>query len=253
MKVLVSGQLIEYKDEGQGKIVLFLHGWGDQLSTFNGLAQQLSKKFRVIRFDFPGFGASSKPQEDNWTVGSYALLTAAFLEKLAIKDVYCVAGHSFGGRVIIKAIAEKLIVPEKVIFIAAAGIKPRKTVRKVGYYALAKIGKVVTFLPGMQRIRRTLREKLYAAAGATDYLRAEKMQTIFKNTVNEDLLPYIHLVRQPSLLIWGNNDDQTPVADAHAMANELHDARLFVVNDAAHFVHLDRPKFVQKRIDEFLK
>jgi len=58
MKVLVNNQLIEYKDEGSGRVVLLLHGWGTNLATFDQLAGHLAKKFRVIRFDFPGFGQS---------------------------------------------------------------------------------------------------------------------------------------------------------------------------------------------------
>ena len=251
MKVLVNGQLIEYKDEGKGKVVLLLHGWGDQLSTFEGLAKHLVKNYRVIRLDFPGFGGSPRPL-DNWTVESYARITEGFLNKLEIKDVYAAIGHSFGGRVIIKSIAEKLFDPKKVVLIGAAGVKPRDSGKKAAYKVVAKVGKAVTSLPGLRGARKTLRKKLYESAGATDYLNAEGMQNIFRNTVNEDLLPYVHLIKQPSLLVWGENDDQTPVADAYIMSNELDEAELVVVEDAGHFVHVEKPEVVLKKIDEFL-
>jgi pimeloyl-ACP methyl ester carboxylesterase len=58
---------------------------------------------------------------------------------------------------------------------------------------------------------------------------------------------------QPALLIWGEHDDQTPVADAYAIANELDDSELLVVQDAGHFVHVEQPAVVLEKIDEFLK
>jgi len=252
MKVLVNGQLIEYKDEGKGSVLVLLHGWGDKMATFNDLAAHLAKNYRVIRLDFPGFGASPRPL-DTWTISDYAHLTAAFLNKLGVKDIYTVIGHSFGGRVIIKSIAEKLIDPTKVILIGAAGVKPKQNSKKAAYQVVAKVGKVVTSIPGLRGTQKALRKRLYESAGNTDYLYAEGMQTIFRNTVNEDLLPYVHLIAQPSLLIWGENDDQTPVADAYAMVNELDDSELVVVEDAGHFVFLDKADIVKEKIDEFLK
>lgn len=251
MKILVGKQLIEYKDEGKGKIIVLLHGWGDQLSTFDEIAKHLSRNFRVIRLDFPGFGASPRPS-DSWTVGSYATLTAQFLEKLAVKDIYAVVGHSFGGRVIIKAIAEKLFKTEKVVLIGAAGVKPRQSGKKAVYKVIAKVGKLATSVPGLRGARQALRRKLYESAGSTDYLNAEGMQHIFKNVVGENLLPYVHLITQPSLLIWGEHDDQTPVSDAYMMSNELTNAELVIVRDAGHFVHHENATLVLGKIDEFL-
>jgi pimeloyl-ACP methyl ester carboxylesterase len=252
MKVLVNGQLIGYKDEGKGRVLVLLHGWGDQMATFNELAAHLAKNFRVIRLDFPGFGTSPRPA-DTWTVGDYANITSEFLTKLGIADVYAVIGHSFGGRVIIKSIGDNILRPKKVVLIGAAGVKPKQSSKKVAYRAVAKVGKVVTSLPGLRGTRQVLRQKLYESAGNTDYLHAEGMQAIFRNTVNEDLLPLVHLITQPSLLVWGENDDQTPVADAYSMSNELDDSELMIVENAGHFVFLDEPALVEQKIDEFLK
>jgi len=252
MKVLVGGQLIEYKDEGKGKVLLLLHGWGANLGSFNDLAKHLSKKYRVIRFDFPGYGASPQPSTD-WYIGDYAKLTSELLKKLKIEKLHAVVGHSFGGRVIIKMSALGLLATQKVILLGAAGIKPKQTPKKALYRMIAKTGKAATSLPGLKKVRASLREKFYVAIGSTDYLRSESMQQIFLHTVNEDLLPFVKTVKQPSLLIWGENDDQTPVGDAYRMLNELEDAELFVVEDAGHFVYLDDPEIVYTKIEGFLK
>lgn len=251
MNVLVKGQLINYIDEGKGRIVVLLHGWGANSATFNNLAKHLIKNFRVIRVDFPGFGASPKPS-DVWSVGDYAMLVADFLAKLGLNDTYAVIGHSFGGRVIIKGVAEKLIVSEKVVLIDAAGVKPPKSMRKAVYKSIAKLGKAATALPVFKTLRPRLRKKLYSAAGSTDYLNANEMQLIFLNTINEDLLPYVHDITQPTLLIWGENDNDTPVTDAEKMVHELPKGRLVVIPDAGHFVYSDAYEAVVKELDAFL-
>jgi len=251
MKVLVDGQLIEYKDEGKGKVVVLLHGWGMNLGTYDALAADLSSKFRVVRLDFPGFGGSPKP-DDSWGVGEYAQLTAGFLQKLKITNVSTLIGHSFGGRVIIKGISSGSLKSDKVVLMGSAGVKPKDAVRKQVFKVIAKTGKVATKLPGLKKLRPFLQEKLYAAAGSTDYLRAEKLQKIFVNTVNEDLLPNVSSITQKTLMIWGETDDQTPVADAEKMKEKLKDASLIVVPDAGHFVYSDAYPLVIKELRKFL-
>jgi pimeloyl-ACP methyl ester carboxylesterase len=251
MQIMVNGQLVQYKDEGKGPVVVLLHGWGANLGSFDGITTYLSKKFRVIRIDFPGFGGSPKPA-DSWGVGEYASLTAAVLGKLEIKNVYAFGGHSFGGRVIIKGIATKVLAAKKLILIDTAGVRPAASAKKSVLRVVAKSGKLVTSLPGLKKLQPALRKRLYAAAGTTDYLEAEAMQKIFLNTINEDLLPYVHELIQPALLMWGENDTETPVADAYKLMNELPDGELLVVPDAGHFVYLDDPSAVQHAMEAFL-
>jgi len=252
MKVLVNGQLIEYKKEGRGRTILLLHGWGDSLATFNDLTKYfVGRGFEVIRFDFPGFGGSAKP-DDSWGVSEYAALTGELLKKLKVKNLYALVGHSFGGRVIIKGIASGFLDAKKVVLIGAAGVKPPKSAKKQAFKAVAKVGKAVTALPGLKNLREGLRESLYGAAGSTDYLRAGQMQQIFLNTINEDLLPEVAAMTQPTLLLWGENDSETPVRQAELIQAQLPYGTLVVVPEAGHFVFMDDPTAVTKELDGFL-
>ena len=251
MNVLVDGQLINYSDEGEGKVIVMLHGWGAKYSTFDNITSHLKKNFRVIRFDFPGFGASPKPS-DVWGVGDYAHVTNQFLKKIKASDVYAIMGHSFGGRVIIKGVAKKLLTAEKVILIDAAGLKPPKSMRKSLYASIAKIGKTTTSLPLLKTLRPMLRKKLYSAIGSTDYLNANEMQHIFLNTISEDLMQYVHQITQPTLLLWGQNDTETPVSDAHKMLGELDKGKLVIIPGAGHFVYSDAFDQVTQELDRFL-
>lgn len=251
MQIMVNNQLVTYRDEGKGRVVVLLHGWGAHSASFDEVTGYLSKQFRVIRFDFPGFGGSPKPADD-WGVGEYAQLTAGVLKKLGIDAVYAFGGHSFGGRVIIKGVATGMLSAEKLLLIDAAGVRPSTSAKKHLLKMIAKTGKAVTALPGLRALQPALRRRLYKAAGTTDYLEAEAMQKIFLNTINEDLLPLVHKLTQPTLLIWGEHDRETPVGDAYKILNDLSAGELVVVPDAGHFVYIDQPKAVQKAIEAFL-
>lgn len=252
MKVLVNGQLIEYKQEGGGKAVLLLHGWETSLASFDKVAAHLVKKgYQVTRFDFPGFGGSPVPATD-WSVGDYVALTAAFVQKMKITHLYAVMGHSFGGRVIIKGVGTGALQPEKVVLMGAAGIKPKKTAKKVAFQAIAKTGKAVTSLPGLAGVRRTLQASLYAVAGSTDYLQSGPLKQIFLNTINEDLQQYLPNMQQPALLVWGEHDTETPLKDGKKMHDQLPNSQLMVVPGAGHFSFDDDLGAVMAAVDGFL-
>lgn len=251
MKIIVNDQLLEYNDQGSGRVIVLMHGWGVDSSNFNVLASYLADKFRVISFDFPGFGKSSIPI-DNWHVGDYAQNAADFFKKLDVVP-YAVIGHSFGGRVIIKGISNGLFSAEKVVLIGSAGVKPARNLKRELTKAVAKSGKLIAKLPILRRFETEFRNRLYQRIGNTDYLRSGRLKQIFINTINEDLLPLVSKIKQPTLLVWGEDDKETPITDAEKMLDKLPNAELFKVSDAGHFVHLDKSDLVIEKIDEFLK
>jgi len=250
MNIIVNGQLVEYTDQGKGPVALLLHGWGTTSKSLEVIANALAENHRVLRLDFPGFGGSPRPQQD-WFIEDYAAFVGDFLKKIGTQaDI--VIGHSFGGRVIIKSIATGILNPQKVVLIGAAGVKPNTSAKKAVFRVIAKTGKAVTSLPGLRKLQGPLKKSLYSAAGSTDYLNAGAMQKIFINTVNEDLLPLVRRIKQPTLLVWGEHDDQTPVQDAHKMKAELKNSKLVVIPDAGHYVFLDKTPEVVKALKEFL-
>lgn len=251
MNVIVEKLLINYKDEGKGKILLFLHGWSADQTAFDDLAKGLSSDFRVIRLDLPGFGQSQVPPE-SWRVQDYADLVVKFLQKIEVKDVYAGISHSFGGRVTIKLISQNLLQPSKVVFMGAAGIKPKTGARKLAFKSLAKAGRVATNLPVLKKLQPKLRRQLYAKAGADDYLHSGPMRQIFLHTINEDLTDEIGSITQPTLLIWGEDDDQTPVRDGYIFHEKLADSKLVIVPGAGHFVFVDDGAVVTRELRKFL-
>ena len=249
MQVIVQNLDINYLDEGEGPVILLLHGWQDSLLTFNELTLKLSKAHRLIRLDLPGFGKSETPPSA-WSLDDYVRLVSDFMAKLNVKaDI--IAGHSFGGRIAIKGTAGNVFQPKKLILIATAGISKSRTARNLALKVLAKTGKAVTSIPPLSFCKEKMKKKMYAAIGS-DYLNAGTLKETFLKTIAEDLCQAAEHIAIPTLLIWGADDMETPLSDGKKFAQLINNSDLKVISGAGHFVHREKPTLVSELIDEFI-
>jgi pimeloyl-ACP methyl ester carboxylesterase len=93
----VDGVLLHYVEMGAGEPVVLLHGNGSMIQDFgsSGILERASKTFRVIAFDRPGFGFSSRPDGRDWTPSAQATLFRSAFQRLDIAKPI-VVGHSWG-------------------------------------------------------------------------------------------------------------------------------------------------------------
>lgn len=249
MKIIVNNLAIEYEDQGKGKVILFLHGWGDTLHTIDALIPELIKDYRVVRLDLPYFGKSESPKND-WNLDNYLELVEAFIEKLDLK-VYAIAGHSFGGRISIKGTALGKFNEEKMILIGSAGLAQRKTFRNSALKLLTKIGGFVTYIPPLFFWREKIRKRIYEILGS-DYYNAGPMKETFINVINEELSASVKKITIPTLLIWGEEDTETPLSEGKEINRLIKNSKLEVISAAGHMVHQQKADQVAKLINEFL-
>lgn len=253
MECKVNGQKLNYEIEGQGQVLLMLHGWGSNLEAFNSLVPSLSEKYCVIRLDFPGFGKSA-PVTRVWGVDDYVETTVQFIQFLKI-DKLSLAGHSFGGRVIIK-LNNRANLPfdiDKNILIDSAGILPPKTIKKTLKKRIFKVGKVVLNMPLFKTAFPDALDKFRAHFGSSDYNAASGfLRDTMVRVINEDLEPYLSGIYRPTLLIWGDQDTATPMRDAYIMEKNIPDAGLVTIKGAGHFSFLKDTYLVVSVIQSFM-
>lgn len=108
----VDGTRLHYVDRGEGPVIVLLHGNGVTLQDFevSGVLGLASKQHRVLAFDRPGFGYSSRPRSTLWTPTVQADVIAGALTRLGVERAV-VLGHSWGAMV---ALAMALNHPELV-------------------------------------------------------------------------------------------------------------------------------------------
>lgn len=234
----------EYK--GGKKEIIFLHGWGNSSKTFINQVNFLKNQYHLYLIDLPGFGKSNE-QLKIYSLDDYVNLIKDFIKEKEINNPILI-GHSFGGRVIIKYLKTNYV--DKIILIASAGIKQKKTIKQKLKIINYKIKKK------WYQLTKNYVEYNYLIKtnGSTDYQNAS---TILKSTmvkiINEDLTKQLKTITSKTLLIWGQNDTETKINDAYLFKKLIKNSTLTIFKNAGHFVHIDEYQNVNELIKKFIE
>lgn len=250
MKVIVQNLSTEYQDEGDGRVMLFLHGWKDDLHTFDALASLLPHERRIIRLDLPGFGESEAPKE-TWNLDDYVKFVKGFTQKIDV-EVETLVGHSFGGRIAIKSEAAKTLRAKKIVLIGSAGAAKSRMFRNSLLKFLAKLWGLIMYIPPLIFWRERVRKSAYAFIGS-DYMSAGALKETFLKIISDDVRASAKKIITPTLLIWGESDTETPLSDGKRLFQLIIGSRLEVISGAGHFVHKEKPEQVAKLVQEFIE
>lgn len=233
---------INYIQYGSGKKnIVLLHGWGQNIEMMNPIGKKLEKNATITIIDLPGHGESSEPKQEI-TIYDYCEIVKELLDKLKIKDPILI-GHSFGGRIAIIYAGKYKV--DKLVLLGAPCIRKE-----------TKVSTKVKILKGLKKI--PLLNKLEGFAkkhiGSRDYRNAScVMRKILVNTVNEDLSSYARDIVCPTLLIWGDNDTEAPLAEAQELEKIMKDAGLIVYEGGTHYTYLEFLNPVCNVIKTFIK
>lgn len=98
--IYLGGTKLHFLEAGNGQPLLLLHGNGASAEDFttSGIFDRAAARYRVLAFDRPGFGMSTRPAGRPWTAAAQADLIDAAVAKLGIER-YMVVGHSWGAAV----------------------------------------------------------------------------------------------------------------------------------------------------------
>lgn len=253
MTTVIDGIKINYELRGKGECVLFLHGWGANIGLFDGLMETVSKKYTAAAMDLPGFGESGEPAAP-WSVDDYVSFVVKFTQATGLSPVALI-GHSFGGRIMIKLLAGGLMPSvKKAVFMDAAGIKPKKSLKQKASLMAYKAGRRIMSIPPMKALFPDAVENMRKKRGSADYNSATPTmrQTLVK-VVNEDLTPLLRDIPVPSLLIWGTADTATPISDGETFERLIPDAGLVRIEGGSHFAFLQAPEVCSRAISSFLE
>lgn len=219
--VEIDGLRIAYERVGEGPPLVFLHGvlgdsreWREQVSG-------LSDEFTVIAWDAPGCGRSADPAPPFGTA-DWAGALAGLLEAIGVERAH-VAGLSWGGTV---ALELYRLYPERVRSLILADTYAGW---KGSLSLAAEVASVIA------SARPPMLGLMAQAMGDTD---------------QRDLLPYIDV---PTLLLWGEADQRSPLSVAEAFSVAIPGARLVVIPDAGHMSNMEQPERFNAAVRQFCR
>lgn len=250
MRLKANGVEVYYEQWGdrQNPAVLCLHGWGCSVKHFEPIAKDLSRDYFVTVMDFPAHGQSEKPEE-TWGVKDFALCVQELMGKLEIIPCDVIA-HSFGGRVALWLAANEPRLIKRLVLTGGAGVKkeltPEQQKRAEAFQRKKKMLLALKKVPGVGGVAEKSLEALRDKYGSADYKALdENMRKTFVQVINEDLRPLLPEIHASTLLIWGENDQDTPLWMGRVMEKEIPDAGLVIFENDDHYAYLRQwPRFV---------
>ena len=207
--------------------MVFLHGYLSSKEAFAAQIEYFSKFYRVTAIDFLGFGGS-KPLTSPFSVFDYAAWTKEVFALLDIRKPHIVA-HSFGCRVAVKMLSLDSSLAEKVVLTGPAGI-----IRKRGLSYHVKVKTYRLF----KRFAPRFAERKF---GSKEYRSLSPiMRESYKKIVNEDLRADAKKISNPVLIIEGEEDTTTPLAEAKIYLQNLQNGALKRLR-GGHFAFAEEP------------
>lgn len=245
MEMIYQGLKVQYIEQGQGPLVVLFHGWGANKELFGPLIAALAVQYRVAAPDTPGFGQSQEPLEP-WDLADYCEFCRAFIDHVAAPEdtEVILMGHSHGGRTLIRLVGSGMLRPrtvKKLVLIDSAGILHEKTPQQLRQIRRYKRGKQFLSLPPVKALFPHALERLQSRSGSADYRAASPvMRQSMVKVVNEDIREYLPRIEAETLLVWGDQDRDTPLSDGKLMEQTIPGSGLAVLSGAGHFCFIDR-------------
>ena len=217
-----------------------MHGYLSKGQSFYYQTEFFKGDYQIFAPDLKGFGENSQ-MEYPYSLDDYVQSVKQYMIKNDIVFPHVIA-HSFGARIVIKALSEDFDLFDKVVITGGAGLKPKFSFKKSLKRATFKVLK-----PFFSKERL----KVFYSQ---DYLALSPvMKQSFIKIVNEHLDDKISKLNgKKMLLIYGDKDKQTPLymAKRIAKANKL--ATLSIYKGAGHFAFIDCSLKFNLEVKEFL-
>ena len=243
--VEIDGLSVHYRDQGQGFPIVLLHGAASSLFTWDAWAADLSKDYRVIRYDLPGFGLTGPNATKDYSMEWHVGFLEKFLDRLNVPACY-LAGNSFGGHIAADFASAHPERVKKLILVDAGGYpNPHRGVLAMRLAQLPVIGEILGHATPRFFIAMTIRQmygdprRLSEAVIDRYYdliLRAGNRETfgIILRGAAEDPTAKFQAIEVPTLILWGSEDRTSPVLYAERFHRDIRHSQLIVYQGAGH-------------------
>jgi len=235
-------------EEGEGEPLMLLHGLFGAMSNFQGLIEHFRHTHRVIVPMLPLFDLDIL----HTTVGGLAKHVHKFIEHKGYRNVNLL-GNSLGGHV---ALVHLLKHPENIkslILTGSSGLFENgmgDTYPRRGDYDYIKKKTEVTFYDPKTATKELVDEVFEITRNR---IKVIKIIALAKSAIRNNLGEELNQIKQPTLLIWGNNDTITPPFVAREFNRLIPNSELHFIDKCGHAPMMERPEEFNVILDKFLK
>lgn len=256
---LKNGISLEYLDQGDGEVILLLHGLGSTKADWDRQYEGFSEKYRIIAPDFRGHGNSTKPvSKAGYGVKLCAEDMALLMEHLKIPECN-VVGFSMGGAVAFELAINHSELVSKLIIVNTA--PDFNGLGEMGEKMIRERTKTLQ-TEGIEPLARQIAAGMFPEGGQEE-LRNAFFERASKNPVDAYYNSFITLmdwgigekiknIEVPTLVIASDND-YTPVSLKENYTQKMKNAKLEVVKNSRHGVTMDQPEDFNRIILNFIK
>ena len=255
--LMLDGMKVHVRDEGprdDPQPIVLLHGTSSSLHTWDGWAQVLKEKHRVIRVDLPGFGLTGPTQDGNYQMPVYSHFVTSLMDTLQVKRAV-LAGNSMGGYVAWKTAVDYPDRVSKLILVDAAGYATTAASVPIGF-KLAQIpmlsGLMANILP-----RQVIESSLRNVYGDPSKITTELIDRYYELTLRSgnrkslaarfsqnkagEFEAQIARIQQPTLVIWGSLDRLIAPENAEKFHRDIANSEVVMFDNLGHVGHEEDP------------
>lgn len=273
--VKVGSVNTRYWMEGEGAPVILIHGISncmeDWLLNFEALAQN----HRVYALDLIGHGRTDKPLSNPYRFTDFARFVKEFMDALQIKRAHLV-GHSLGGAVALLVALNYPSYVNRLVLVDSAGVARQISV-VLRLLSIPGLGELLgsMALGGDQEKRVAFRRQSWPDPAVVpdemilrklaavpwqeirrSYFKALRASMNILGTKKSAYLPIrqgLASLPNPTLVIWGEQDDLIPVSQAQILKDNLPDARVVIFENSKHDPMVTEPQRFNRLVGDFLR
>jgi len=249
---------IGFERRGTGPPLVLLHGGMSDSREWRRQLEGLSGEFTVIAWDAPGCGTSSDPPE-GFRLPDYADCLAGFIDDIGVERPD-VLGISFGGGLALELYRRHKDVPRRLVLVSAyAGWAGSLTPEQVS-----------------ERLREGLKQSEWPpekvadkwiptlfSASASGELQGEMaaiisdfhpagMRAMLRSFAEADLRDVLPLIDIPTLLLYGEHDERSPMDVARELHSKITTSTLVIIPGAGHMCNMESPGAFDSEVRRFL-
>ncbi|NOS92574.1 MAG: alpha/beta hydrolase [Cyclobacteriaceae bacterium] len=237
----------KYVDEGQGDVLMLLHGLFGALSNWEGVVNHYSKHFRVIIPMLPIYEMPIKEAG----LGGLREFTERFVEMMKL-DKMMIMGNSLGGHVGILYTLQNPTKVTKLVLTGSSGLfentmggsYPRR-----GSYDYIRERVAYTFYDPKVASKELVDEVFETTKSIPKCMR---IVAIAKSAQRNNLALELHKINVPTLLVWGLNDTITPPMVGHEFNRLIPNSELKFLDKCCHAPMMEHPQKFNEMVEDFL-